>query len=187
MRNVAAAQEVVRDQLAAVRGETSQLPAFDWAFEQIALDMARCVVAAQRFRISPDAAEAARAALRKLRIVQQAIDSSAAADTADSSATAEPGASQNAVGDNDRLVPALASLKLLRGLQADINDHTKSLEAMSASNPRHRQLLEELSVQQKGLGKRVEQLMLEIGGAAGLGSGAADESPDGGIIRAEEQ
>ncbi len=127
MRTVARVQEEIRRTVVKLRNETAQLPAFDWALEQAIADMARCAAASERFLISPDAVEAAHAALRKLVIVQEAIQSTTDAPSP-ASGDAAGNDAQADQSPNDRLVPPLASLKLLRGLQADVNQQTKALD-----------------------------------------------------------
>src|SRR5690606_6627881 len=69
MQQAAARQEEVRQLLREVRAETKALPAFDWTLEQTELSMGRAVAAAKRYRIAPDAQQAAEGALRLLQLV----------------------------------------------------------------------------------------------------------------------
>ena len=62
-----------------------------------------------------------------------------------------------------RPVPPIASLKLLRGLQSDVNAETKQLsEANSIMEPDRAQRLQQLSDQQQALGLQLEQILREL-------------------------
>jgi hypothetical protein len=62
-----------------------------------------------------------------------------------------------------RPVPPLASLKLLRGLQLDVNAETKQLsEANSIMEKDRSQRLQQLSDQQQALGLQLEQILREL-------------------------
>lgn len=163
VREAAAAQEATRQTLRDVREKTNKLPAFDWTLEQTETDMSRSVAAAQRFRIDPEARSAARAALRKLELASEAI---AETESSEPESTDEGDASSNQDEQQQRLVPPLASLKLLRGLQNDINEQTKTIDALRITESRRTTMLDQLSTQQKALGQQLERLLLEVSAAS---------------------
>ena len=155
-----AAQEVVRLRVHEVRRETAELPTFDWTLEQAERDMARAVAAAQRNRIQPEAWEAARLALSKLNLAAEALSEHADSQPAETtpSDAASDGAGQN---DSPRLVPPLASLRLLRALQQDINAQTAEQDQNSDKLSRIKRL-SELSSQQRALGMQLALLLEQL-------------------------
>ena len=161
IRQLASRQEAVRQMVRDVRERADRLPAFDWTLEQAELDMARAVAAAQRFRIAPDATESATRALRKL---EQAASAMKRPDQLPPEENEQDNQSQ---ADKDesksRPVPPIASLKLLRGLQSDVNEETKQLsESNSIIGSVRAQRLELLSQQQQALGLQLEQILREL-------------------------
>ena len=163
LRQLASRQESIRQMVRDVRLRADKLPAFDWTLEQAELDMARAVAAAQRFRIAPDATDAAKRALRKLEQASEAMKSRQQEPQA---ANQQQNESEQADKDKDnktRPVPPIASLKLLRGLQADVNDETKQLnQASDIIESERKQRLEQLSQQQQSLGLQLEQILREL-------------------------
>lgn len=159
----AARQEGVRQQLEAVRRETDRLPAFSWALEQADADMSRAVAAAGRFRLDPDATQAADAALRKLELAAEAIRSESPPSADGEEQEQEQSAEASSEQDGEtRLIPPVASLKLLRALQLDINDRTEFLQQSAEPALRRNQLLRELSQQQEALGVQLGRLIEEF-------------------------
>jgi hypothetical protein len=161
-RSAAAEQESVRQALQDVRGETTRLPTFDWTLEQAESAMSRSVAAAQRYRLEPDALEAAGDALRLLELAAEAMQQNPNTESSEDEGVKSKNASDTE-GENEskRLVPALASLKLLRGLQYEINQRT--LRATNEPNQvRKTQRLAELAEQQQLLGRQLEQLLKEL-------------------------
>ncbi len=132
--------------------------AIDWIASQIDQDMLRCVAAIERYR-SLDAQEAALEALNKLRMVVESLESTAGQEDA------TPGQSQDTTGEdtgrddqqNDTLV---TSLKLLRTMQAHINEQTEVAEQLD--NQMRERKLRILAEQQDALGLQLEQLLLDI-------------------------
>ncbi len=163
VRQLASRQEAVRQMVRDVRERADKLPAFDWTLEQAELDMARAVAAAQRFRIEPDATEAATRALRKL---EQAASAMQRPEQTSQPPENTETANEEADGEEKskgRPVPPIASLKLLRGLQADVNAETKQLsEAGAIMAPERAQRLQQLSDQQQALGLQLEQILREL-------------------------
>ena len=163
LRQLASRQEAVRQMVRDVRERADKLPAFDWTLEQAELDMARAVAAAQRFRIAPDATDSATRALRKL-------EQAASAMKRPEHPPQEPGDADKSQPDSNdeekskgRPVPPIASLKLLRGLQSDVNAETKQLSQVnSIMAPEHAQRLQQLSDQQQALGLQLEQILREL-------------------------
>jgi hypothetical protein len=161
-RSAAAEQESVRQALQDVRGETTRLPTFDWTLEQAESAMSRSVAAAQRYRLEPDALEAAGDALRLLELAAEAMQQNPNTESSEDEGVKSKNASDTE-GENEskHLVPALASLKLLRGLQYEINQRT--LRATNEPNQvRKTQRLAELAEQQQLLGRQLEQLLKEL-------------------------
>ncbi len=162
LRLLASRQESVRQMLRDVRERADKLPAFDWTLEQAELDMARAVAAAQRFRIAPDATDAAGRALRKL---EQAAEAMKGRNPTQQSKPEENGGEQanNDEKQKSKPVPPLASLKLLRGLQSDVNEETKQLnQATDIMESQRKQRLEQLSQQQQALGLQLDQILREL-------------------------
>lgn len=163
VRQLASRQEAVRQMLRDVRERADKLPAFDWTLEQAELDMARAVAAAQRFRIAPDATDSATRALRKLE--QAAAAMKQPEQSPQSTQNSENDAQDNKEVDKSkgRPVPPIASLKLLRGLQEDVNAETKQLnEAGSIMEAERAHRLQQLSDQQQALGLQLEQILREL-------------------------
>jgi hypothetical protein len=170
IRNIAQQQEAVRQNLREVRTKTSQLPTFDWTLQQAETSMSRAVAAAQRYRLRPDAQLAADDALRLLELALDAMQQvSSAADNPPSQPT-----EQDADGPSDnpatppRPVPVIASLKLLRSLQQEINERTAATEQSNDAS-RRSQRLNELSSMQQALGEQIEQLLREFAAANDTG------------------
>lgn len=182
LRRLASDQEAVRKKLDTARTRTDRLPAFDWTLEQTNADMLRSVAAAQRFRLAPDAIEAAQAALRKLTLIAQAV----ATEDANPSETQSSDASNEDTNQNPsqqaRLLPPVASLKLLLALQSEINEQTKRYDVSKSSAEfssagRQTQMLDELIQQQAALAVQLEKLLQEFQ-SAGPSGGESRQQPD---------
>lgn len=166
MRTAASRQEAVRQVLRELRGETSELPVFDWTLRQSESAMGRAVAAAQRYRIKPDAQDAAERALRLLRLAADALHDEPAASSdstapgSDERAASEPNAHDASQSqDHDRRpAPMVASLKLLRNLQQELNQQTQTAEGIGGAVRRTGQLGELARLQQE-LAAQVEQLL----------------------------
>jgi hypothetical protein len=164
MRQAASRQEAVRQVLREVRAETTELPTFDWTLEQAELAMGRAVAAAQRYRIEPDAREASDGALRLLQLAAEAMrqqhpgDSNETPDETPDDAQA--GGSQSQAEPSERPAPFVASLKLLRGLQQELNLQTLAAESID-DTVRRTGRLSELSSFQQALAAQIEQLLNE--------------------------
>ena len=166
MRGAASRQEAVRQVLRELRSETSELPVFDWTLQQSESAMGRAVAAAQRYRIKPDAQDAADRALRLLRLAADAMRD----DPAASSDPAEPRSADEASSESNpdnpsqpqdsagRSAPMVASLKLLRYLQQELNQQTQATEAIDDVVRRTSQMGELARLQQE-LAAQVEQLL----------------------------
>ena len=163
LRHLASRQEAVRQMVRDVRQRADKLPAFDWTLEQAEVDMARAVAATQRFRIAPDAIDSATRALRKLEQAVNAMkrpDQLLQNDENDNQSQPNTNEDEKPKG---RPIPPIASLKLLRGLQADVNAETKLLsEANSIIIQERPQRLLQLAEQQQALGLQLEQILREL-------------------------
>lgn len=158
-RQAAVDQEAVRLALLEVRQQTQQLATFDWTLQQTGLDMARAVAAAQRYRIAPEAVNAANDALKKLQLANEAISTQQPApDEAEPTEEQSNADESEAQEGKQQLLPPVASLKLLRGLQNEINQQTQLLDVEPDANRKQRRL-RELSDQQQALGKQLEALL----------------------------
>ena len=163
LRQLASRQEAVRQMVRDVRERADKLPAFDWTLEQAELDMAKAVAAAQRFRIAPDATESATRALRKLEQAATAMKRPDQKPEAKENANQSEEDAAEEDKPKGRPVPPIASLKLLRGLQSDVNSETKQLsESGSIMAPERAQRLQQLSDQQQALGLQLEQILREL-------------------------
>ena len=161
-RHLASQQEAVRQRLTETRRQADKLPTFEWALEQVELDMARATAAAQRYRIDPDAILAASDALTKLELALDATVSKN--DGSDDPSNNDPSNSdpqQTSNEEQGRALPPLASLKLLRGLQNQINEQTQLTDAESDQARRNKRLAE-LSLQQQKLGEQLGELLREL-------------------------
>ncbi len=163
IRQLASRQEAVRQMVRDVRERAQKLPAFEWTLEQAEVDMARAVAAAQRFRISPDAMTSADRALKKLEQAVQALKKNPAAPGEESTAE-QPDKNQEDQANADRPAPPLASLKLLRALQTDINQETRQINENSSimEVSERAQRVEQLSQQQQALGVQIDKLLREL-------------------------
>lgn len=169
IRQTASQQESVRQVLRDVRGKTSKLPTFDWTLEQAEGSMSRAVAAAQRYRVQPDANDAAAEALRLLELAAAAMQNEAPQKTADDEQQAKgDAAEQDSPTSQLRPLPMIASLKLLRSLQHEIIMRTNAAES-AGDSARRSQKLNELSVMQHALGKQIDQLLREIAAANDTG------------------
>lgn len=172
----AADQEAARQVLRDIRQQTAQLPAFDWALSQVDRDMSRAVAAARRERLPPSLS-AAEAALRKLQRVAEAT-----AQAQPEVSPQEPSADQPeeaSPAEPSRLVPPLASLKLLRGLQTDINEKTLWVDEQEMDVVDRNQQIAELAAQQQALGAQLSALLRELAASSDTNqSDASDPSEE---------
>ncbi len=140
--------------------QIDRLPTFDWSLQRAEQDMSRASAAAERFRIKPDALVAASDALRKLQLAAAATQ--LPPPTTEPDPQAEDGQASAAQADEPHeSIPPLASLKLLRGLQHELNQQTQQLATDPDPIWRNRRL-SDLSQQQLALGEQLGQLLQEI-------------------------
>lgn len=166
MRTAASRQEAVRQLLRELLGETSELPVFNWTLQQSESAMGRAVAAAQRYRIKPDAQDAAERALRLLRLAADALRDAPATSSDPGEPSSDEQAAPASNADNPshsqdpdrRPAPMVASLKLLRNLQQELNQQTQTAEAVEDAVRRTSQL-GELARLQRELAAQVEQLL----------------------------
>lgn len=164
VRQLSTRQEAIRQMTRDARERAGQIPAFDWAFEEIDRDMQRAVAAIIRKRLRPEAEFAAGDALRKLQVAADALHNR----DPKSQSSSQPGneKSQDESKGNSSLPnsPPVASLKLMRGLQADLNAKTKALnEQQDAGDAaQNAARLQQLAVQQRSLGMKLQELLKEI-------------------------
>ncbi len=164
VRQVASRQERVRQLLREVRTETKALPTFDWTLEQAELSMGRAVAAAKRYRIAPDATLAAEGALRLLELAADAMSDPNAESTGE---TPQPNPDEESA-DGEKLptelqqrpAPFVASLKLLRSLQQELNEQTLTAQSIEDALRRTAQL-SELANMQQALAEQIQQLLRE--------------------------
>lgn len=164
LRNLAGDQQLVKQRLGEISRRTVDLPAFSWVLETAEADMRRAVAALQRFRVQPEAEESATSALEKLSLAIEAIESSAQNQAneeqpIDSDATNSSAREQ---GSESRLASALASLKLLRSVQAKLNFRTSKAQQLPASDPRRDPMLDRLAEEQLVLGDKLKELADEL-------------------------
>ncbi|MEO8271135.1 MAG: hypothetical protein ABI557_15545, partial [Aureliella sp.] len=174
LRQAASRQEGVRQTLREVRAETSALPTFDWTLEQAELSMGRAVAAAKRYRVAPDAKQAAEVALRMLQLAAEAMREQSPPETDDASQpnsgdeSSDDGTSQSE--RTQRPAPFMASLKLLRSLQQELNEQTLTAYSLDDAVRRTGQL-SELANMQQALAAQIEQLLREASPATTAPSG----------------
>jgi hypothetical protein len=164
VRQLSSRQEAVRQMVRDVRERADKLPAFDWTLEQAEIDMARAVAATERFRLTPDAVSAAQRALKKLEQAALAIQKRENPDNGRESDDQKPTEDKEEKKDTAQPIPPLASLKLLRSLQADINEETKLLSTTEGtiSESERARKIEQLSLEQQALGLQLEQILREL-------------------------
>lgn len=168
IRGLAAEQESVRQELRDVREQSSAIPdsaslqVFDWALEKAEEDMSKAVAATQRFRLRPEAIQASQAALTKLQLAADSLEQqeSARQDLPPEMASRQDG--EESMMEAERLIPPIASLKLLRGLQSDINERTKQVDASKVSASVRSRALLELTRQQQELGQQLDELVRQL-------------------------
>ncbi len=160
---IGAQQEKARQELRDVLEQTSQLPAFYWALQQAESEMSRGLAAVQRMRIEPEAMQAANQALETLQLAQKALDGDReSGDDSSDQSDPEDASSESEDPANARLVPPIASLKLLRGLQQVINERTQAIDALPEEALFRHQQLESLRDQQRALGEQLQALLQEL-------------------------
>lgn len=163
LRNIASRQEAVRQMLRDIKIEAELLPAFLWALDYAENDMNRAILATQRYRISPDAVEAATRALRKLEQAASSLEQTAPQPNTEPAQPQNDSSNQQSEKKSSH-TPPIASLKLLRDLQQEINNETqllsKSAPTMDARSQRQR--LDQLAADQQELGKLMEVLLREV-------------------------
>lgn len=158
-------QQAVRQMVAQVRDQSQQLASFDWALAQADNDMQRSVAAMQRNRVRPEALRSASSALRKLQVAASAIAEQQPdlLNSPDSQSQQEPD-EQSPNGHDREWIPPLASLKLLRGMQQDVNQETKQLDEDRSllDSIENAARLAELSAQQRSISKQLLELLEQI-------------------------
>jgi hypothetical protein len=135
------------------------LPGFTWVLKAIATEMARSEAALQRLRIEPEARSAATAALTKLKLAANALRENNERQDERVAERGESSNSPNEESESRRKVPPLASLKLLRGLQVDLNERTSKVSLGDGDAAWKTRQLETLSVQQKELALQLESIL----------------------------
>ncbi len=155
---VAKGQETIRNDLRDVLNRLRGVSLFTWTLEQADEDMARATAAALRGRMSPEAIQAAEDALAKLSAATEAVRQKPQEhDESDSRSESSKGANS----DSEKLgleIVLQASLKLIRGLQLELNRQSIGLESMADSAYR-RSRLSHLTRQQEELGNKLDQLL----------------------------
>ncbi|MEM8735767.1 MAG: hypothetical protein AAGG44_16160 [Planctomycetota bacterium] len=141
--------------------ELANLPGFSWVLEQTYSDLQRAVAALQRARVKPEAVDSSIAAMRKLELLKESLVQSSEQSNDAAAAEEQNPDDRGDEEENQSKIPPLASLKLLRGVQADINQRTIAVHE-SDSSPGFREMrLRELSQQQQALAKQLEMLIEE--------------------------
>ncbi|MCR9291241.1 MAG: hypothetical protein NXI32_00895 [bacterium] len=137
---------------------------FHWVLEQAQQDMVRASAAAERLRIEPESIDAGQAALTKLKLVLDALEQGQDSDASGSEDADEEPTTTNQEPETgeSQLVPPVASLRLVRALQQDINARTRAIHASEAPENLRRQLLTELTRQQRALGQKLEDWVSDM-------------------------
>ena len=162
---LASRQGIIRQRIEYVMDESAmldegELPGFTWVLKTISSEMARAEAALQRMRIVPEAQSAATAALTKLKLAATALreNSEQQAEQAASELGESPENSSEE-SESGRKVPPLASLKLLRGLQLDLNERTARIGRGSGDAAWRSRQLGALAVQQKEMALQLESIL----------------------------
>ncbi|RMF37826.1 MAG: hypothetical protein D6753_16885 [Planctomycetota bacterium] len=164
VRRAAAEQQAVRHEAERIASAVQDAPAFGFAVQQATEAMGLAVLSAQRFRVDPEAMAYAHAALRKLELAAQAIQQQAAEDeqSEDEGSDRPDSEGANQMPKDPPLVSPIASLKLLRALQADLNARTRTIAAGDGQQADRARILAVLAAEQEALGKQVEVLVQQI-------------------------
>ncbi|MFN3193578.1 MAG: hypothetical protein ACE361_23905 [Aureliella sp.] len=141
--------------------ELANLPGFGWVLEQAFAELQRTVAALQRSRVRPEAEDSSAAALRKMELLKESLEQNASQNDADPDGTQQEPEKGDESDESKSKIPPLASLKLLRGVQADINRRTIEVHRSGASEPVRGMRLRELTQQQQALAKQLEKLIEE--------------------------
>ena len=164
LRNLAGDQQLVKQRLGEICRRTVDLPAFSWVLENAETDMGRTVAALQRYRVQPEAEESIKLALENLSLAVKAIESSTHS-AVNAEESLDPNETNNADREREsesRLASALASLKLLRSVQARLNFRTSKAQQLSDDDPRREQTLDRLAEEQLALGGKLKELAEQL-------------------------
>ncbi len=166
VRAVAAEQQAVRNAAEQIAALVQDAPAFGFAIQQATESMGLVVLSAQRFRVDPEARAYADAALRKLELAARAMQQDASDDPPSGGGehnSEEPNAQpQSPRPEESPLVSPIASLKLLRSLQADLNERTRMIAEGEKEWAETARILAVLAAEQEALGKQVEVLVQQM-------------------------
>ena len=160
VREAAASQESVRLQLIDVAQRTKAADPFGWLLAQCDIDMTRTVAALERHRLAPDAVDSAEHALRKLLAAQQALADPPDADSKEREQTASSNTDADTAEEKNDRRPTMASLKLLRALQADINRRTNELQSSGAHDSAPEML--RLAEEQQALAEQTQKIIQQV-------------------------
>jgi len=155
----AAGQQAISQQLESILSQASAIETFEWVLTRAHSDMVRAAAALQRQRVQPDATRSAREALRKLRAVASASEEarSQESEVAEENREAADKTPEPDAAKNSRRGPALASLKLLREMQAAVREQTAALDG--DSSPEAQSLVLRLAEEQAALAEQTRKLM----------------------------
>ncbi|MBX3423658.1 MAG: hypothetical protein KF752_19040 [Pirellulaceae bacterium] len=161
-------QQLVRNELQQLRSVAQSMPTLDWTLQQSDSDLARAQAAARRLRISPEATDAADEALRKLKLLAQALSSAPAAGPSESSSDDSSDSSES----SNVHAPAIVNLKLIRGLQVELRNRTIELDKIEDADLRQ-QHQDDISRQQRQLAAQFEEILDSLTPDKTSGIGAA--------------
>ncbi|MGN6136528.1 MAG: hypothetical protein ACTHOU_18750, partial [Aureliella sp.] len=159
LREAAARQAATRQRLVDVAASVDATDTFAWLLEQCKTDMTRAVAALERQRLEPDAVTSAESALRKLNAAATALREQRDLDKQEAEPSNDGDDAQSEESKAGRQ-PTMASLKLLRALQADIHQRTERVQANPSSAADKE--LQRLAEEQQSLAQQTKKLMEQL-------------------------
>ncbi len=161
--DLAQRQESTRQQLRTLVVETSAPEPFAWLLQRSESDMMRAIAAIERSKIAPDAVTNSSSALSKLSAGLDALESTVAKENPNGEnqfdAVENVDQNQDDSQASKKNAPLVASLKLLRALQIQLNDQTSKLDLNDSAMI---QLANVLAQEQEQLAEQVRQLMERV-------------------------
>ena len=148
----------LQQQLADGRLRLESLDAFDWLLGQCDEELLRTIAALERQRTGPETLASAKAALDMMVAAEAAVMEAAQADNPP--APGDANANQSPPDKQPSQLPTLASLRLLRQMQALINQQSEQL--LSGVNAADNSALTRMADRQQALAEQVARLREQL-------------------------
>ncbi|GIW99504.1 MAG: hypothetical protein KatS3mg111_2837 [Pirellulaceae bacterium] len=162
VRAAAAQQVALHNELRQIQSRVADTPAFGLALQQAGDAMELAALTAQRYRVAPETVEYARASLRKLELAAAALRPNAAEGDESPGDDTSPSGEDPGEPTPPPLVSPIASLKLLRALQADLNARTDAIINQIEDPATRTRLLTQVAAEQEAMGKQVAALIESV-------------------------